>query len=570
MSGFNTALENVTVGDISISDVVNLQTTLDGKQPKITDNNYISISDVSGLSAALESSSGGGSKINADTNITVVDIECDDITLSAGSKMLAPTIHATGSLLISKDIYNYQTINVLTDKQDTIYTTTDIVPRFVTYNKLIGRTSSTITGATITATSNLIVNGKNVITELNNKQTKITVNSYLSISDVSGLSTALENVTVGDINISNVINLQNTLDSKQTKITDNNYISISEVSGLSAALENVTVGDINISDVINLQTTLDDKQTKITDNSYLSITDVSGLSTALENVTVGDIIISDVINLQTRLDAKQDDITIYDNFIINSLYVAPFTTKTTINPTFNGELRASILSVEDDVLGVINVGNSISSLITQVSGKQDEINTTTALNMNSITATNQVSCGSLIVDGDNIQTIISNANGSSLTKSDIDGKQDKLEAGSNITIDPTTNIISATGGVSQSDLDLKQIILNDVLSEEIEAFKATFLNLYINNGIFYYNGLSLDALLTNKQNVFTRDFDSFNNRLDVYEANISGGTGSLSFGSTSLQLLLSQKHPLITSTSDLTMGNLTCTSVISNGVNINT
>jgi len=80
----------------------------------------------------------------------------------------------------------------------------------------------------------------------------------------------------------------------------------------------------------------------------------------------------------------------------------------------------------------------------------------------------------------------------------------------------------------------------------------------------------LDALLTNKQNVFTRDFDSFNNRLDVYEANISGGTGSLSFGSTSLQLLLSQKHQLITSTSDLTMGNLTCTSVISNGVNINT
>ena len=31
-------------------------------------------------------------------------------------------------------------------------------------------------------------------------------NSYLSISDVSGLTTALENVDIGDINISDVFN----------------------------------------------------------------------------------------------------------------------------------------------------------------------------------------------------------------------------------------------------------------------------------------------------------------------------------------------------------------------------
>jgi hypothetical protein len=75
----------------------------------------------------------------------------------------------------------------------------------------------------------------------------------LSISDVSGLTTALQNVQPTDIDISDVINLQTTLDGKQTKITDNSYLSISDVSGLTSALQNVQPTDINISDVKNPQ-----------------------------------------------------------------------------------------------------------------------------------------------------------------------------------------------------------------------------------------------------------------------------------------------------------------------------
>ena len=55
---------------------------------------------------------------------------------------------------------------------------------------------------------------------------------------------------------------------------------------------------------------------------------------------------------------------------------------------------------------------------------------------------------------------VDNASGSGLTKSDIDGKQDILTAGTNITIvtttdtatNTTTNTISATGNVTQTDL----------------------------------------------------------------------------------------------------------------------
>jgi len=137
-------------------------------------------------------------------------------------------------------------------------------------------------------------------------------------------------------------------------------------------------------------------------------------------------------DLQESLDNKEDSIDIYSNLILNSMYITPFTTKTRTSLAGNGKLRASILTVEDDTLGTINVGESISSLIST--------------------------------------------------------KQDKLTAGDNIVIDLSTNTISATGSssVSQSELDSKQNILDDILENEIFAFKANLLNLNIDSGIFYY------------------------------------------------------------------------------------
>jgi hypothetical protein len=65
-----------------------------------------------------------------------------------------------------------------------------------------------------------------------------------------------------------------------------------------------------------------------------------------------------------------------------------------------------------------------------------------------------ITCGDLTINGEDIQTLVDNASGSGLTKSDIDGKQDILTAGNNITIVTTTDttIISAAGEVTQSGL----------------------------------------------------------------------------------------------------------------------
>ena len=52
------------------------------------------------------------------------------------------------------------------------------------------------------------------------------------------------------------------------------------------------------------------------------------------------------------------------------------------------------------------------------------------------------------INGKDIQTLVDNASGSGLTKTDIDGKQDILTAGNNISIntttDTTTNITTTT------------------------------------------------------------------------------------------------------------------------------
>jgi len=57
-------------------------------------------------------------------------------------------------------------------------------------------------------------------------------------------------------------------------------------------------------------------------------------------------------------------------------------------------------------------------------------------------------------------------------KDTLTSKQNILIAGDNITI--TNDTISSTGGITQENLDLKQDILNDVLTNTIKTYSAEF------------------------------------------------------------------------------------------------
>jgi len=422
-------------------------------------------------------------ELNEETSTINGNIETINSDIEGLGNSKQNKIQVTDTIQISKLKTQYVTLSL---------TGQDLQTKLTSLGDDISDISNNRLSSLETSFNNIAIGDvNNLLTILNGKQTKITDNSYLSISDVSGLTTALENVQVGDINISDVINLQTTLDGKQIKITDNNYLSISDVSGLSSALENVQVGDINISDVINLQvelnkkqgtlnafdnilidesnniylfdvvtnenlqTALENVQTKISDNNYISISDVSGLTTALQNVQVGDINISDVINLQTSLNGKQDIITKNDNFIIDSMYVTPLGTKTLVNPAQTGELRASILTVEDNTLGVINVGDSISSITSDLNNKQTKITDNSYLSISDVSgltsALENIQVGDInISDVINLQTtlngkqtkitdnnFISISDVSGLTTT-LDGKQTTLNGDTDITVDAIT------------------------------------------------------------------------------------------------------------------------------------
>ena len=115
------------------------------------------------------------------------------------------------------------------------------------------------------------------IEELNEETTAINEN----IVTINGTLENLEDKKQDNINVTDTIqisklktqyitmtltgqDLETALGNKQNKITDNSYLSISDISGLSTALENVDVGEITLTDVTGLETALGNKQNKIT------------------------------------------------------------------------------------------------------------------------------------------------------------------------------------------------------------------------------------------------------------------------------------------------------------------
>ena len=125
-----------------------------------------------------------------------------------------------------------------------------------------------------------ILNIINDIEELNEETSTINGNIETINSDIEGLGNSKQNkIQVTDtIQISQLkaqyikmtlsgADLQTTLDGKQTKITDNDYLTISDVNSLQTTLDGkqtkITDNDyLTISDVNSLQTTLDGKKLK--------------------------------------------------------------------------------------------------------------------------------------------------------------------------------------------------------------------------------------------------------------------------------------------------------------------
>ena len=93
MRAYILSVEDDTLGVINVGDSINsILSTLDNKQDKITNNNYLEISDVSGLSKALENVT---VNLDSSTDLTVGTISSGTITGRTGKTITAPTITAS-------------------------------------------------------------------------------------------------------------------------------------------------------------------------------------------------------------------------------------------------------------------------------------------------------------------------------------------------------------------------------------------------------------------------------------------------------------------------------------------
>jgi len=142
---------------------------------------------------------------------------------------------------------------------------------------------------------------------------------------------------------------------------------------------------------------------------------------------------------------------------------------------------------------------------------------------------------------------------------ELSGKQNILTQGTNITIDEN-NVISSSGGgsINQSELDLKQNILNDITQNSIKAHRLDLSNLHMDPGIFYYNGNSIDDMIEAKQNKFTEGTDTSTNTLKIRWLHIAGG---IFYQESPIENLFISKQDVLTDTTDLTVNNFVCKSL---------
>ena len=170
-----------------------------------------------------------------------------------------------------------------------------------------------------------------------------------------------------------------------------------------------------------------------------------------------------------------------------------------------GDILASdSITASSAILKIVDIISGLTSLQTQVNGKQDVLTFDDDLVLNSIVvkpgflkanytaaADGEIRCDILTVADVDISTLIAS-------------KQNILTQGNNITIDEN-NVISSSGGgsITQSELDFKQNILNNITQNNIKAHRLDLSNLHMDPGIFYYNGVSIDDMIGAKQTKFT-------------------------------------------------------------------
>ena len=132
------------------------------------------------------------------TNINTGTISSGNITGRTGTTITAPTISSSGSLFYGNSINVGSKIATiesnLNTKQNTLIPTSNIATGTISSGNITGRTSSTISAPTLTASSALLYGSTNVATKIGeletNKQNKLIAGNNITIDENNLISSS--------------------------------------------------------------------------------------------------------------------------------------------------------------------------------------------------------------------------------------------------------------------------------------------------------------------------------------------------------------------------------------------
>ena len=161
-----------------------------------------------------------------------------------------------------------------------------------------------------------------------------------------------------------------------------------------------------------------------------------------------------------------------------------------------------------------------------------------------------------------MNNIISSSGGGSITQEDLDLKQDKLSAGTNITIDEN-NVNSSNSDITQSDLDLKQNTLtstSNITTGTISSGKITGRDLAVLDFQTLYGTVIQASTLiygtsTNVASEISGLYSTVSNKQTSLGANINIITGTISSANITGRTSTTITAPTITASSNLLYGS---------------
>jgi len=308
---------------------------------------------------------------------------------------------------ISQNTFDISTNTInISKKQDTLKTTSNIDTGTInsatitvrTNNKVnapIVSASTSMDAPKITASSQLFYGTNNVATKIsgleNTKQDKLIAGNNISI-DASSNITLTEVVTDSD--------LTSALNTKQNTLTAGNNISIDASSNITLT---EVVTDTDLTSALNTKQntlnagdniTIDASTNVISSTGGTTIDSTTDLScntlTTTGDATIGGTLTIGSETLDTKINnsinGKQNTITarnnltitndvldVDENIVTNSLVIRPSILKANYTPATNGEIRATILTIDDYLNGVVyDVKDTLNS-------KQGEIDSSVDL-----------------------------------------------------------------------------------------------------------------------------------------------------------------------------------------------